>query len=83
MIKKQYLELVFKIAKKHDYTIEINRDGLRQINFGHKKLHEEHLNKLYPDILKDECALPTLIEQVAPGRPCTHRPMREIIKEMS
>ena len=80
MTKNQYVESVFATAEKHGYTIEINRDGLRQIDFVHKKLHERHLDKLYPDILNVDAHIPTLIEQVAPGRPCTHRPMREIIE---
>ena len=83
MTKEQYLEAIFKIAAKLKYTVELNRDGLRQIDFGHKKLHEGHLEKLYPDILKADAHLPTLIEMVAPGRPCAHRPMREIIEEMT
>lgn len=77
------------IAKKHDHEIEINRDGLRQICFindkgnMHKKLHEGHLKALYPDILESDARIGILIERVAPGRSCAHRPMREIIEEIT
>lgn len=83
MNKEQYLHTVFKIAAEHNHTVEFNRDGDRQIDFGLKKLHEKHLTKLYPAILNADAHLPTLIERVAPGRSCAHRPMREINEKMT
>lgn len=74
---------VFKLAEQHGYTMEINRKGLQQINFGHKKLHEAHLEKLFPKVLEPGAHIPTLINIVAPGRPCTHRPMSKIIEQIS
>jgi hypothetical protein len=40
------------------------------------------LDKLYPDILAPGANVPALIEGVAPGRPCTHRPMKEILRNI-
>jgi len=55
---------------------------LKQIVFDYKKLHAGHIQQLYPDILTRTEELPKLIEKVAPGKPCTHRPMREIINQI-
>lgn len=80
--KKEFVDAVFSLARQEGYGVEHTRDRLRQIDFGHKKLHEGHLERLYPEILNPEAHLPTLINNVAPGRPCTHRPMKEIMKKM-
>ena len=81
--KEQFEHDVFRIAKRQGYKIEKNkRNGLKQIVFDNKKLHAGHIQKLYPDILTRTEELPKLIEKVAPGRPCTHRPMREIIDQI-
>jgi hypothetical protein len=79
MTKEQFIDTVIDVAKKHGYPVRINRYNQWQIYFGHKQLHEGHLAKLYPDILKEDVNIRKLIERVAPGRPCTHRPMEEII----
>ncbi|RZB31324.1 MAG: hypothetical protein SRB2_04849 [Desulfobacteraceae bacterium Eth-SRB2] len=81
--KEQFEQEIFRIAKRQGYNIEKNkRNGLKQIVFDHKKLHADHIQQLYPDILTRTEELPKLIEKVAPGRPCTHRPMREIIYQI-
>jgi len=81
--KEQFEHDVFKIAKSQGYKIEKNkRNGLKQIVFDNKKLHAGHIQQLYPDSLTRTEELPKLIEKVAPGRPCTHRPMREIIDQI-
>jgi hypothetical protein len=76
-----FVDRVFQIAKEHGYPVERNRQGLRQIDFGHKKLHEEHIRRLYPDILQPTESVSNIIDVIAPGRPCTHRPMREIVAQ--
>ena len=78
MTKNQFVNTVIEEAQKAGYPIETSSNG-RQIDFGHKKLHEEHLRDLYPDILADGQDVSALIDRVAPGRPCTHRPMKIII----
>ena len=82
MAKEKFITLVPEIARSMGYTIERNRDGLDQIDFGHKKLHAGHLAKLYPEILLPGARVSALINQAAPGRPCTHRPMKAIIDEI-
>lgn len=79
MDSQTFVARVTQIARQQGHKIEVNRDGLTQIDFGNKKLHAEHLRKLYPAILAPEANIASLIESVAPGRPCTHRPMKEII----
>jgi hypothetical protein len=77
-----FVNHVFRIAKEHGHPLERTRQDWRQIDFGHKKLHEDHIRQLYPDILQPGASIPRLIESVAPGRPCTHKPMREIIAQL-
>jgi len=79
MTREQFIDTVIDVAKMHGYPVRINRYNQWQIDFGHKQLHEGHLAKLYPDILKEDVNIRKLIKRVAPGRPCTHRPMEEII----
>jgi hypothetical protein len=78
-----FVDSVFQIAKELGYPVKLNRDRKMQIYFPNKKaLHEEHLRMLYPDILLNGAQVHKLIKAVAPGRPCSHRPMREIIAQL-
>jgi hypothetical protein len=74
-----FVARVLEIAKELNFPLETNRNGLRQIDFGHKKLHENHLRQLFPSILEPNAYISKLVENVAPGRPCTHKPLRETI----
>ncbi len=81
--RDEFVSDVFRIAKEKGYQIETCRGkGYPQIDFGHKKLHAEHIKKLYPDALEESAHIGRLIERVAPGRPCTHRPFREIVEQI-
>ena len=81
--KSDFIKEVFGIAREQGYKIEINaRNNLDQIDFGHKKLHKGHLEELYPAILKSDANISKLIEEVAPGRGCVHKPMREILSKL-
>ena len=77
-----FVERVASISRRMGFRVETNRSNQTQIDFGHKKLHAGHLSQLYPAILEDQSSIAKLIESVAPGRPCTHRPMREIVEEI-
>lgn len=78
MTEDEFIEKVIIVARNLNFLIEDSRNG-RQIDFGHKKLHEGHLRVLYPEILNENANINILIDNVAPGRPCTHAPMRTII----
>jgi hypothetical protein len=66
--RDKFIEEVLRIAEEHGYGLEYNsRNGRRQIDFGHKKLHVGHLEELYPDILETTAHIPSLIEKVAEG----------------
>jgi hypothetical protein len=81
--KELFINEVFRIAEERGFRIETNqRNGLQQIDFGHKKLHAGHLEQLYPAILTSTEKISNLIEKVASGRPCTHKPMREILSKI-
>ncbi len=78
---QEYVDAVVKVARDKGYAIEMSaRNGKTQIDFGNKKLHAEHLRSLYPAILLEGADVRKLIEKVASGRPCSHKPMREIIE---
>ena len=81
MTKNQFIDAVIEEARKAGYSIEASRNG-RQIDFGNKKLHEKHLRNLYPAILADGGNVSGVIDRIAPGRPCTHRPMKDIIAKI-
>jgi hypothetical protein len=73
---------VIKLARFHGYKIQTNRLGLEQIDFGNKKLHSDHLQRMFP-LISSGIEVNKAIDQVAPGRPCCHRPMRELVAELS
>ncbi len=78
---QEYVDAVVKVACDKGYAIEVSaRNGETQIDFGNKKLHAEQLRNLYPAILLEGADVRKFIEKVAPGRPCSHKPMREIIE---
>jgi hypothetical protein len=80
--KAQFVSEVIATARRKGWRIETNRDGLTQIDFGNKKLHVGHLEAMFPKILDDTASIARIIEEVAPGRSCTHKPMREILAEL-
>jgi len=80
--KTDFVADVIAIARRIGWRTEMNRDGLAQIDFGNKKLHAGHLEAMFPEILADGVSISNVIEKVAPGRPCTHKPMREIVAEL-
>ena len=82
MNREQFVCKVVEIAKGMGCSVKPNRDGLDQINFGHKNLHVGHLEAMFPRVLEEGVNIGKVIYQVAPGRSCTHRPMKEIIKRM-
>jgi len=83
MDSKQFVDTVVNIARQNGFEVEINRNDLIQIDFGNKKLHTKHLEQLYPAILQNGANVGELIDNVAPGRPCTHSPMKQIIAEIT
>jgi hypothetical protein len=61
ILKNDFVKEVLKIAEDSGYTIEIGkRNKLQQIDFGNKKLHAKHLEKLYPKILSKDANIATL-----------------------
>jgi len=80
MEKHEFVRAVFAHAQFLGYTCRLNRKGIQQIDFKNKSLHQEHIEQLYPAALWKDSDIKNLIEAVAPGRPCTHKPMREIIQ---
>ncbi len=80
---ESFVDHVVRVAKQHGYRIESHaRTGEIQIDFGNKKLHAGHLRAMLPGILAKTSQISALIDNVAPGRPCAHRPMREIIEAL-
>ena len=84
MIKQEALiEQIVRVARKHGYKIDSHaRTGEVQIDFGNKKLHAGHLKAILPGVLSNTTSIAKLIDSVVPGRPCSHRPMRQIIDQL-
>src|SRR5262245_6949854 len=81
--KEQFIQAAIRFAHSRGFKVESNaRTGMQQIDFGNKKLHAGHLRAMYPLALLPNANIPALIERVAPGRPCTHKPMREFIAQL-
>ena len=83
MNQQEFIDQITRKARAKRLQIEMTRDGGTQIDFGHKKLHSGHLAQLFPEILLPDANVAKLIEAVAPGRPCTHKPMREIVEQLA
>lgn len=74
---------VLRIAHEHGYLVEhLRGTEIPQVDFGHKKLHGRHFRALFPAVLADDTNINGLIKRVAPGRPCTHPPFREIVGQI-
>ena len=83
MNQQEFIEHVARNARAKGFKIETNRNGQTQIDFGPKKLHSGHLAQLFPEILFRDANVAKLIDAVAPGRPCTHKPLREIVEQLA
>lgn len=83
MNQQEFIDQVVRGARANGFKIETNRNGQTQIDFGHKKLHSGHLAQLFPEILFQDANIAKLIDAVAPGRPCTHKPMRAIVANLA
>ncbi len=80
--KKEFIKGTLRLARKMKYKIETNQNDQEQIDFGNKKLTVNQLSLMHPDILLPDADISKIINAVAPGRPCTHKPMKEIIENL-
>ena len=83
MNQQEFIDQVVRKARDNGFKVEANRNDQVQIDFGHKKLHAGHLAQLFPEILLKDANVAKLIDEVAPGRPCSHKPMREIVEQLA
>ncbi|AMR66724.1 hypothetical protein A0T30_10280 [Aquipseudomonas alcaligenes] len=87
MDENEFVEAVFRLAAEQGLKVEERRPG-RSVCFkqtSNKWLSEQHLRQLFPAILESDLSsakINQLIEQVAPGRPCTHVGMRQIVARL-
>jgi len=81
--QQEFIDQVVRKARDNGFKVEANRNDQVQIDFGHKKLHAGHLAQLFPEILLKDANVAKLIDEVAPGRPCSHKPMREIVEQLA
>jgi hypothetical protein len=92
MIKQDFVERVFKIAKAKGLRVDTctqgDAKGMHRIWFNEKSkkfLRVDHVAQLH-EILKEPALsvreIRATIEAVAPGRPCTHKGMREIYEKI-
>jgi hypothetical protein len=81
MNAKEFSDQILKQARLAGYSIQTNRDGFEQIDFGNKKLHSQHLLKIHPLLISGQ-SVSAAINAVAPGRSCSHRPMKQLIAQL-
>jgi hypothetical protein len=78
-----FVDDVLRVARHQGHRIETLRGSdIPQIDFGIKKLHAHHIRALFPAVLADDADINSMIKDVAPGRPCAHRPFREIVSQI-
>ena len=82
MDKMQFINKVIKQARLNGYKVNFNKNDLQQIDFGNKTLHTDQIGELFPQVLVEGVRIDKEIEKVAPGRPCTHAPMKDIITSL-
>lgn len=89
MNRSQFIEAVVAGARARNLAVTHNRNGRVSICFNatsKKSLHADHLGKLfdcgYAEQGRTQAERNALVKQVAPGRPCTHRELREIVEAM-
>lgn len=89
MERNVFITAVVESAKARGLAVSRNRAGLASICFNqtsNKSLHADHLGKLFDLGYSSPCATKAqrsvLVNQVAPGRPCTHRRLREIVESL-
>lgn len=79
----EYTRRFFEIAEDLGYKIEPcqagSSKGKKQVVFKHKKLHADHLRKLYPLVVSKGSEVPYEdFKRIVPGRPCAHKPFDKI-----
>jgi len=76
---QEFTQSFFGAASKTPYGIYSNRNGQKAVNFGHKQLHEGHVEKLYRWAQKHQGKLSTAdFNLLILGRPCACAPFFEI-----
>lgn len=88
MTKAEFRTLVFQIARAKRLRVDEMKDGKERIWFNEKSqkfLHAGHIDALFdrlrhPNLSPHDINLE--IQGVAPGRPCTHKGMREIYEQI-
>ena len=90
MHRNEFVQAVIAGAGRRALPVSYNRNGRASILFNaksKKSLHADHLAALfdrgYADPERTPAERNALVKLVAPGRPCTHRGLREIVEQMT
>ncbi|CAB3750950.1 MULTISPECIES: hypothetical protein [Burkholderia] len=88
MTKTEFRNLVFQIARVKRLRVDEMKDGKERIWFNEKSqkfLHAGHIDALFDQLRHPNLSPRDInieIHRVAPGRPCTHKGMREIYEQI-
>ncbi|WP_175783885.1 hypothetical protein [Burkholderia ambifaria] len=88
MTKSEFRARVFETARAKRLKVDQMQDGKDRIwfNLNSKKfLHSDHIDSLFDLLRRPNLSRQVVnaeIERVAPGRPCTHKGMREIYEQI-
>jgi hypothetical protein len=79
MSQMEFVDQIIAVASKWGFQIDINRNGSRQITFEHKNLTEDHLRRVFQDIVRHRGLYSREdMEQLVRGRPCAVAPFFDL-----
>ena len=82
MSQMEFVNRIVATASKCGVRVDINRNGDRQITFEHKNLTEDHLRRVFQDIVRHKglyCRED--MEELVKGRPCAIAPFFDLAIE--
>jgi len=79
MSQMEFVDQIIAVASKCGFQVDINRNGSRQITFEHKNITDDHLRRVFQDIVRNRglyCRED--MEQLVKGRPCAVAPFFDL-----
>lgn len=79
MNQMEFVDVIMATARKLGFPVDINRNGDRQIAFEHKNLTEDHLRRVFQDIVRKKgmyCRED--MDELVKGRPCAVAPFFDL-----
>jgi len=79
MSQMEFVDRIIAVASKCGFQVDINRNGSRQITLEHKNLTDDHLRRVFQDIVRHRGLYSREdMEQLVKGRPCAVAPFFDL-----